>query len=782
MEQAARYYRLTVYGLVQGVGFRPFILELCRKRGIRGNVKNTGSSAVIYLYTDEETAGALKRRLSCIRGNDEGIPGARIDEVHLFEISVEEFEKNADPKRDFYIEKSSGGSERIRFIPPDIGICETCRREMTDPRNRRYRHPFISCVSCGPRFSIMKGVPYDRENTTMMGFELCDECRQEYISPGKRRHAQIVACNKCGPKPAAYIADSEGKAAAAAIGEEAIKLVVAYIKEGKTAAVKNTGGYHFVFDATREKASEKLRSYKQRENKPFAVMFSDTGDIGDYCQMSEKEKELLISPERPIVLLKKNGKKKLAAGICDDSLCIGAMLPSDGIQVLLMEEKTPLVMTSANRRGQPQVCRDEDALLFIEEGACDIVLANDREVVNPLDDSIYQVVSLGDREIIQTLRRARGLVPAPLFIAKKVRGDSFAAGGDMKAVFAFARDDRVFPGGHFGDLSDENSQKSRYDAARSLQDMLGIKPECFVSDAHPGYHSSEEVKEKSPLRILHHHAHLLSVAAEHGLEGKLAGAAFDGTGYGGDGTVWGGEFLIFDTRDTGSLKRAGCLMPVRMAGGDSIAYDAGKAAMCFVYEAISRGLLREDENPFEGERYGIVESAVKNDVNVHLSTSAGRFFDACAALLGVCMTNTYEGECPAKLEAKAEMTGTGSGGGTTGLKASIIKEGDMYVADTVALFADLIRLKKRGEDTGTLAFDIHFAIADIIIRILTMTGEENDIKRFLLGGGTFANRLLVRMIIPALSEKGFEVYINEKVPPGDGGLALGQIYAVCGED
>ncbi len=782
MEQSVKYYRMTVYGLVQGVGFRPFILELCGKRGIRGNVRNEGSSAVIYLYTDEETAGALKRRLSCIKGNDREIFGARIDEVRLSEIPGEEFRKYADPEGDFCIEKSDEGSERIRFIPPDIGICSDCRKEMTDPANRRYRHPFISCVSCGPRFSIMKSVPYDRENTAMTEFGLCDECKKEYTSAGKRHHAQTIACNKCGPRLEAYTADADGRTIPAAAGEKALELVMRYIKEGKTAAVKNTGGYHFVFDAIRPGASEKLRSYKNRESKPFAVMFSDIGDIRDYCEVSEKEKEVLSSPERPIVLLKKNGKKKLADGICDDSPCIGAMLPADGIQVLMLEEKIPLVMTSANRRGQPQVYRDEEALSFLEEGACDIVLSNDREIINPLDDPIYRVIGLKDRETVQTLRRARGQVPAPIVTGKRAGKDTFAAGGDLKAVFAFARDDMVFPGGHFGDLEDAESQKSRVAAASRLQDMLGIKPESFVSDRHPGYHSSAELKEKNTVTVQHHHAHLLSVAAEHGLKGRFAGAAFDGTGYGDDGTVWGGEFLTFDTEDPDSCKRAGCLMPVRMLGGDSIAYDAEKAAMCFTYEAVSRGLLRKDEDPFSGEKYEAVAKALKNNVNVHLSSSAGRFFDACAAVLGICKTNSYEGECPVKLEAAAEMIGKDHEGSITGLKASIIKEEGRYLADTPALFADLIRMKDKGADTGVLAYDIHFAVSDIIIRILAGTGEEYGINRLLLGGGTFANELLVKMIIPALSEKGYEVYINEKVPPGDGGLALGQIYAACGRD
>lgn len=773
------YHRLKVFGLVQGVGFRPFVLEFCKSRGIKGLVKNTGSSACIYVYGDEKTTGALIRRLSCIKGSDSDIPGARVDAVETEEISREEFESEVDADREFYIEKSGSGSERIRFIPPDAGICEDCLRELKDPSDRRYRHPFISCVSCGPRFSIMEDVPYDREKTSMKDFPLCSECAKEYITSGKRQHAQTIACNKCGPKLKAFIMGDDGRPVLSSIGEDALQITLGYIREGRTAAVKNTGGYHFVFDATAEGASEKLRSFKNRQTKPFAVMFSDIDDIRKYCAVSKKEEELLRSSERPIVLVKKNSGKTLAKGVCDDSLRIGAMLPCDGIQALLLEDGVPLVMTSANRRGQPLAFEDEEALSFLRDGACDIVLANDRKIINPLDDSIYQVIETEGRTVIQTLRRARGMVPGPVTVKEKVREDAFAAGGDLKASFAYARDDRVFFGGHFGDLSDERACENRRCAVKTLGRMLEQKPRLYAADLHPGYFSAGEIRDRRPEGVLHHRAHLLSVAAEHGLSGKLVGASFDGTGYGDDGTVWGGEFLVLDPGSRNGYRRAGHLKAVRLTGGDSIAYDAEKAAMCFAFEAVTRGLISREEDPFDGEKYDIVKKALRNNINVHLSSSAGRFFDACAAVLGICSENTYEGECPERLQAKAEeISDSGSAGSRTGLKASIIREDDMYVADTVSLFSDIVRLKNEGMDTSLAAYEIHLAAADIIVRCILMAAEEAGTDKVLLGGGTFANSLLVKMVLPALEKKGFEVYMNEKVPPGDGGLALGQILAL----
>ncbi len=779
MASGETYHRLKVFGLVQGVGFRPFVLEYCKSRGIRGFVKNTGASACIYAYSDEKTTGALIRRLSCIRGNDREVFGARVDDIRIEEISREEFEKEAGKEGGFHIEKSGEGTERIRFIPPDIGICEDCLKELKDPFNRRFRHPFISCVSCGPRFSIMKDVPYDRENTSMKDFPLCEECAAEYVTTGKRRHAQTIACNKCGPKLEAFIMGEDGKPILAAVREDALKMTLKYIGEGRTAAVKNTGGYHFVFDATKEGAAGKLRRFKDRKTKPFAVMFSDIEDVRNYCRVSKREEELLKSSERPIVLVKKNNKKSLAKGVCDDSSSIGAMLPCDGIQALLLEDGVPLVMTSANRGGQPMAGDDEEALLLLKEGACDIVLANDRRIENPLDDSIYQVIETEGKIFVQTLRRARGLVPGPIAISEKVKEDAFAAGGDLKASFAYARDDQVFFGGHFGDLSDERARENRRKTVNVFERMLEMDVCLYAADNHPGYVSAGEIRDRGPESVQHHRAHLLSAAAEHGLSGKLIGASFDGTGYGDDGTVWGGEFLVLDPKIRNGYRRAGHLRTVRLLGGDSIAYDAEKSAMCFAFEALSAGLLSREDVCFDAEKYEIVKKALQNNINVHGSSSAGRFFDACAAILDICKTNTYEGECPVRLQAKAEEISDGSlTESFTGLKACVIKENDMYIADTVRLFSDVIKMKNRDKDAGMIAYDIHLAVADIIVRSMIMIGKETGADRVVLGGGTFANSLLVKMILPALEKKGFEVYMNEKVPPGDGGLALGQIKAI----
>ncbi len=774
------YFRIRVYGLVQGVGFRPYIFELCSSMHLEGCVKNTGAMACIYVCGDEKKIGGLCSRLSCIKGNYIFLPGARIDIIEKEEITEEDFDRECDRKKRFYIAKSSEESDRIRFIPEDMGICQKCKKELSDPSDRRYRHPFISCVSCGPRFSIMEGLPYDRENTSMKDFPLCKSCSEEYQSKGRRRHAQTIACLDCGPWVQAYIRGKDGKTVKAACADEAVRLTEKYIREGKVAAVKNVGGYHFVFDALNAKAAEKVRIYKKRENKPFAVMFRDISSVEEYCLLSEKERQLLDSPARPIVLLQKKEGRQLAENICPKSSCIGAMLACDGIQVLLLQSGLPLVMTSANRGGEPIESSDERALMFLDEGAVDIVLLNDRRIINALDDSIYKVTDTGDRQLIQTIRRARGIVPGPITISKKLKEDSFAAGGDLKASFAYGRDDKVYLSGHFGDLEDERAVKKWREGRKSFEKLFDLKPVRSAADKHPAYISAKETGEDGTLYIQHHYAHILSVAAECHLSGKVLGAAFDGTGYGDDGTIWGGEFLYCDLEDPGKYRRLGHLIPVCFVGGDSIASDAEKAAMCFALEAERRDLLDALENPFAGsDKYKILSKALGSGINNHLSSSAGRLFDAASAIIGICRKNTYEGECPQLLQAEAEKEYKKNPKKRKGeLKVPVLKKDGVFVADTVCLMAELMKMKKSGLEEGAMALEFHFAIADMIREMFELISRQTNERKVALGGGTFANSLLVKMLFASLEKKGFEVYINEKVPSGDGGLALGQIFAL----
>ena len=811
-----RDYLITVYGLVQGVGFRPFVAEAAREFSLSGTVCNIGGIVKIRAVGDEEALDEFIRRLS-----SHHLPGGRVDEVVVRESDT----AGCAPWEgdDFRIVPSEEQEDELRFLPADIATCEQCERELLDPKNRRYRYPFISCVSCGPRFSIMEKVPYDRERSSMSAFGLCRECREDYERPGdRRRYAQTIACADCGPRLSTEIT-------------RAIEM----IKLGKVVAVKDIGGYHFCFDPYSEEAAQRLREYKNREEKPLAVMFRDIEAVREMAEVSETEASLLTSPARPIVLLDKKMGKDFAPSVCGKSRRIGAMLPCNPLQILLLEACGVLVMTSGNRGGEPIVTEDERMLREQEQGFPDAVLSHDREIVNGLDDSIFQVVKLGGSEYVQILRRARGFVPEPVELLFAMERDTLAAGGDLKAVFALGRKNMAYLSGHFGDLEDVRSARARQEGIGHLQGLLGIHPERFVCDRHPGYFSVKKTEELAGdkeresregtgavnnIRYCQHHfAHVLSVMAEHGLTGKVLGLAFDGTGYGDDGTVWGSEFLLCQGL---SYRRLGCFRPVPMTGGDAGSRDARLSCLAYLHEARKRDMLSEYdidelldkmENDAAKQAYSVVGRALDSGIGVYQSSSMGRLFDAVAALLGLCHTNTYEGECAERLQAAAEEwlvseemsrpepsdTSEDGDRGYGSVPDRVLEEpaeiwapikasqqavsdtaddGDenILVVDSVFLIAELARMRLYGEECGKLAFLFHRVVADasaeLCERIVSeRVSEEDRGAAIALGGGTMCNRLLLQLLIPQLEKKGYRVYLNQKVPCGDGGLALGQL-------
>ena len=773
---------LTVYGLVQGVGFRPYTACLCEKLEIDGFVRNTGGSVEILFRGTGEAAEALIKKLSLLDGENEELPGAFAASVETKKISGEEFYKLYRGNTGFYIEKSDENG-RLSIIPPDIGICKRCERELVDDKDRRYRHPFISCVSCGPRFSIMKKLPYDRENTSMDRFSLCGRCMSEYKESPFRRYAQTIACRDCGPVLKAYVL-REGRTICAAEGEEALKLASECIRSGGIAAAKNVGGYHFVFDACLDEPALRLRSYKKRENKPFAVMFKDTESIKPYCRMGKKEKELLVSGIRPIVLLKKTNKglvnnPALSEYVSKKSNRVGAMLPADAIQILLLQgSSNPLVMTSANEHSEPITADDDRALEFLEKGAVDIVLTNDREIVYPCDDPVFQVVGTKDGDIVQVLRRARGMVPKPVAVNRKFESAVFACGGDLKAVFGFAKGSEVILSGHYGDIEDVRAFGLWKKGRKHFEKMFDFKPEKFAADMHPSYITVKEMRDsgRNICQVQHHYAHIMSVAAEHRLEGRILGVALDGTGYGTDGKIWGSELLICDTKKPGCFFRAGHFEEIKLTGGDEALQNADITAMCFAHEAEKRGYIKPEENPFNGNpEYELISRALENDINTYFSTSAGRFFDAVSAVLDICHENTYEGECPVLLQQKAEETEEEN---LPDQAEDIIRKSDegCFIVRTVKLFSEIIKLKNSGYPSGKTALYFHTALKNVLTIMLKLVREDTGINTAALSGGVFANGLLLKILIDGLKDEGFEVYINEEVPPNDGGLALGQIY------
>ena len=762
--------RITVTGLVQGVGFRPAVAELAEECGIAGQVKNMGGVVEIAASGEDEAVKSFLHRLSLL-------PVGRIDSIEVQDVSYDV----ACSSR-FTIVESSTGRESVRLLPVDFPTCDRCRAELFDKKNRRYRYPFISCTQCGPRYSIQKAVPYDRDSITMDDFEMCPECLREYTEKGNiRRHAQTIACHNCGPKlrlVASGVSDRDT--------ETILAQAVQALQSGKIVAIKDIGGFHFAFSPMSSEAARRLREFKHRDKKPFAVMFPNMEAIREYCQVSKKEEELLTSVARPIVLLKK--KKDFVLEICGESDRMGALLPCNPLQILLLEEVGPLVMTSGNRGGEPIIIDDEEMQKLMLDGCPDMILTHDREILTPLDDSIYQV----NGRFVQMIRRARGLVPEPIELAETLEKDTFAAGGDLKAVFALGRGKQAYLSQYFGDLEDVRCMHTRSKAVERMKNLLEITPEVTVGDLHPAYVSTQGTEAK----IQHHMAHVASVIAERKLDGKILGIACDGTGYGTDGTIWGSEFFTYEcsSDEHEKMKRVGHFQSVKLLGGDASAKDADKTLVSFWLEAKERGAdacwfeseLHEIELDAKRTQYQLQEMAWKQNINTAYSSSMGRLFDAASALLDICHYNSYEGECAIKLEQAAHKGAMWIGQQPTeqqekwltSLEMQVAEQNGMWIADSVKLLADLASLKEQYKIEENwkeiLAYLFHHAVANAIVTMAELIGEEYN--KVALSGGSFINRILLAEVAEGLEKAGKEVYTNEKVPCGDGGIALGQLW------
>ena len=806
--------KITVSGLVQGIGFRPFVAELAEKLELVGQVKNLGGVVEIIIQGNKQAVDTFIHRLNLVSENGE-LPGCRIDSLVTDEVGTEEY--NA-----FRIVESGNTRELRRFLPVDLPTCDRCVAEMHDPNNRRYRYPFISCTACGPRFSIQKAVPYDRETITMDDFPMCDACYEEYTQKGNiRRHAQTIACKDCGPVLKYVLSEESADRGGVSRGyvevvdqQQAISQAITALKAGKIGAIKDIGGFHFAFSPWDSEAALRLREFKNRDRKPFAVMFLNIDLIKEFCEVSLEEERLLNSSARPIVLLKK--KKDFVPEICGESDRIGALLPCNPLQIMLLEETGPLVMTSGNRGGEPIIISDEEMVLHLGNGI-DFMLTHNREILTPLDDSIYQVVEVpagktqmgeaqagGSRGYVQLLRRARGLVPEPITMKRSVEKDTFAAGGDLKASFALGRDNLVYMSQYFGDLDDVRCMESRRRGRKRMEHLLDIHPEKSVCDMHPGYLSVQEETQENMHnepginKIQHHHAHIASVIAEHGLEGKVLGVAWDGTGYGTDGTIWGSEFLLCEENE---MTRAGHFSTVKLLGGDASAKQADMTLFCYMLEAREQGLevasFFEDfaKANADAERtvlwnYKVQEAAWKQNINTAYSSSMGRLFDAAAALLDICHYNSYEGECAIQLEQAAHLGKKAwenehfdhNSKDNIGniLQVECCKTDGIWQGNGVKLLVDMYRLKDR-YSKEILAYFFHRALAAAIVELTEQICREQElsgqrINQIVLSGGSFLNRILTSNVLSELREKGKSVYINEKVPCGDGGIALGQMY------
>jgi hydrogenase maturation protein HypF len=731
---------ITILGVVQGVGFRPFVARLAEELGVTGVVMNNGGIVEISAEATDEAMDCFIHRLKSRQP-----PGADVTKIIV---------RPREPLKynDFRIVESIVTSEETPLIPPDLPICADCLRELDESSDRRYGYPFISCVACGPRYSIIERLPYDRCNITMDDFCMCDSCHKEYTTDTRRRHAQTISCHDCGPQ---LIFETGGRRCEK---EEALKKGIEMLRSGAVLALKGIGGYQFACLPKNQESVERLRSMKHRDKKPFAVMFPSVEAIRGVCKVSDEEEKLLKSPPRPIVLLHKE-KEVFCASLSSESRFLGAFLPYMGLHSLLVKACGPLVMTSGNFSNEPIITDDQEILHFQSE-YLNGVFYHLRRIVTSLDDSVAR--SIGGTT--QLIRRSRGYVPMPVELEVKAEKPILAMGGDLKSCFCLMKDGRAYLSQYFGDLEEYAVTKVYRENLDRMKRLFRIEPSVIACDLHPDYFTTRMAKElgKPLFPVQHHHAHIASVMAEHGLSGCI-GAAFDGTGHGTDGCVWGGEVLLCKGAD---YVRSAQLEYVTLCGGDRASKDAGMTALCYLSAA---GI----EVP--GSTTALVQAALKNKVNTFQSSSMGRLFDAVSAVLNIRKENTYEGECAIALEnvaARAQNEGIAP----YPLEFELNTVNSKIKINQIKMVKEVYQAAEKGESTGSLALGFHLAISRMLLRICRILRENGGEHRVALSGGVFSNLLLTQECLRLLKDDGFEVFLNSAVPCNDGGISLGQAW------
>lgn len=767
--------QMTIEGTVQGVGFRPFVYRLARELGLGGWIRNAMDGLVIEVEGAPGTVEMFLRRL-----RSEAPPAAVVESIiHRF--------VPAQGATDFAIVASMEEGHRALVIPPDLAVCSDCLREFNDPSDRRFRYPFLTCTQCGPRYSLITDLPYDRRHTTMSRFSLCRACRTEYETMENRRfHAEPIACPVCGPQIMLW--DHQGREMAR--GDDARDRAITLIREGFIVAVKGLGGFQLWVDARSEEAVQRLRARKRRPEKPFAVLFPSLEVVRRYCLVSQEEASLLASPQAPIVLLRTSRDKRLAQAVAPGNPFLGAMLPTTPLHHILMKGlDQPVVATSGNRSEEPIVIDEQEALIRLG-GIADAFLVHDRSIARPVDDSVARVCPGGTDPsspvTIMILRRARGYAPSAIRLKgrlAKINGPVLAVGGHLKNTISLLERGRVWMSQHLGDLSTLEADHAFRQAVEDLQRLLHVTPVLIACDLHPDYRSSIVARELASslsvplISVQHHHAHVASCMAEHGLDGNVLGVAWDGAGYGTDGSIWGGEFLLTTFE---GMRRVAHLWPFRLPGGDAAMREPKRAAAAVLWETLGNRMV-EEPLPLWGvsseEREWLVRLLRSRTVSP-TTTSMGRLFDAVASLAGLCQKMSFEGQAAMAVEFAAERfraLGEEAGAYHVDVVKADSGESDLVV-DWRPMVSELAQDLRAGIAPELIAARWHGGMADAIVRVAQAAG----LPRVVLTGGCFQNGLLLSMARRRLEEAGFMVHSHRLVPPNDGGLSLGQaVVAAC---
>ena len=767
--------RFKIFGIVQGVGFRPFVSRTANALGITGDVCNKGS------YVEVRAQGT-KDALQNFRKKLEKEPPERAVVLKILQDSPEK----APLFRDFQIIESAHESGDV-FVSPDIAICPKCQTELFDKNDRRYLHPFINCTSCGPRLTILDAMPYDRERTSMGAFPMCPACRYEYTHAETRRYdAQPVCCNDCGPH--AYLLGGEER------DHAAITRARHVLQAGGIVAVKGIGGFHLACDAKNEAAVQRLRERKNRPQKPFAVMLRGLDAVRRECRLSDAQKAHLDNHQKPIVLLEKSGNGKIAASVAPAMPSLGVMLPYTPLHLLLFSLPDELadftdclVMTSGNPSGAP-ICRtDEDAVDALSSIA-DLILSHDREIRLRADDSVMDFYDGAPYMI----RRSRGYAPLPLMLSADFQGSVLGIGGELKNTFCLAKNSLFYPSPYLGDMSDLRTLRALRQALPRMERLLAITPTAVAADLHPRYETSRfaETLGIPIFKVQHHHAHVLSVMAENDHLSPVIGVSFDGTGYGTDGTIWGGEIMLATTRD---FQRIASLAPFFHAGGDLAAREGWRLAVSLLHLCCGRNdaLLHSKKLGLATEKEAAsVIFQLENGLHTTISTSAGRLFDAVSALLGIRRISTYEGEAAVYLQFAAEAAEkAGKSAQADALLARWKADGTLqappaesaititdgrFLLTSNDLFCHLLQYRLQNVSSDILSLAFHRGLAAAIRDACKNAREMTGCSTTALTGGVFQNTLLLRLTQNALEKDGFHVLHHSIIPPNDGGIAVGQ--------
>jgi hydrogenase maturation protein HypF len=755
---------IAIEGVVQGVGFRPYVYGLAARFALAGFVKNRSGGVLIEV---EGPTSALERflvELSTI------LPPL----AHIESVRWETQSPQGD--RQFRIESSEADQSASIFISPDIATCADCLEELLDPKDRRYRYPFLNCTNCGPRLTIITGAPYDRPLTSMASFAMCSACRHEYEDPSNRRfHAQPTCCPECGPK----LLGSDGHGHASVAGD-ALTQFAAAVRSGQIGAMKGLGGYHLVCDARNDAAVGALRCRKHRDEKPFAIMVSDLAAAQAICKVSSTEAELLQSASRPIVLLRRRPTTSIVEAVAPRNPQLGVMLPYTPIHHLLLREMqgAPLVMTSGNRSDEPIAYEDKDATERLA-GIADVFLAHDRPIQVRCDDSVVRVVD----GVELPLRRSRGYAPFPITLPLPCAVPTLATGGQFKGTFALARGQHAFLSHHLGDLDHFAAYQAFVKDIDLYERLLDIHPALIAYDSHPDYASSRYARKRVEegtdfaahevglLPVQHHHAHIASCMAEHGLHESVIGVAFDGSGYGTDGAIWGGEFLVTDFQ---GFNRAAHLRYVGMPGGDQAVREPWRMALAHMID--SGANLEDLEQRVPTVALRAARRMLERNFNAPLTSSMGRLFDAVAALAGIRDRVSFEGQAAMELEWLAILETPESyypfelidGTDQTNW-------GKAWNIDTRPLIRAVARDASQGVSCARIARRFQSTIVELIACVCQRLRNATRIDAVALSGGVFMNGLLTSEASRRLTDLGFRVYRHRKVPPNDGGLSLGQL-------